>query len=322
MHIIAGDIGGTKTLLSLFDATHSGFKTLYAHRFASADYQSFDDLISDFMDEIGTRDIDAVCLGIAGPVHSENGHSTAQATNLPWSLDSQALSKKTGATKVSLINDFAAMGYGVTALADEDLITLQQGEVRSNSHCIVLGAGTGLGVAQLVSIDNQYHVIPSEAGHSDFAPFDDDTAALSHYYIRHLGHCSIEHVLSGPGISHIFQFVCAAANCQTSLPHDCEAAMIATSTDTDAAANKTMRIFASIYGSVAGNLALTNLAYGGIYLTGGVAAKNSKLLQTSAFIDAFHHKGKMSRLMPQFPVHIVSNEHCGLLGAAVAASRL
>ncbi|MBL4851897.1 MAG: glucokinase [Gammaproteobacteria bacterium] len=320
MLLIAGDIGGTKTLLSLFETTRHGFNTLYARRFVSTDYASFDDLAVDFMAEISTRNIEALCLGVAGPVDHSNGHSTATATNLPWSLDSRVLAKKMGVSKVSLINDFAAMAYGVTALSDDDLITLQQGTARRGGHCVVLGAGTGLGVAQLVSINKQYHVISSEAGHSGFAPFNDDTAALSQHYIHQFGSCSIETVLSGPGINHIFQFVCDTADGQTSLARDSNAATIATSTD--AAANKTMQLFASIYGSVAGNLALTNLAYGGVYLTGGVAAKNSELLQTAAFSDAFHHKGKMSRLMSRFPVHIVTNEHCGLLGAAVAASRL
>jgi len=322
MLLIAGDIGGTKTLLGLFETTSHGFNALYTHHFTSTDYASFNDLASDFMAEIGTRNIDALCLGIAGPIHNKNGHSTAEATNLPWALDSRTLVKKMSTSKVNLINDFTAMAYGVTILDDNDLITLQRGSSCSDDHCVVLGAGTGLGVAQLISANNQYHVISSEAGHSDFAPFDENTAALSHYYIGRLGQCSIEHVLSGPGITHIFQFVCDATNGQTSLAHNSDAAIIATSTNTDVAANKTMQIFASIYGSVAGNLALTTLAYGGVYLTGGIAAKNSELLQTAAFIDAFHHKGKMSQLMPQFPVHIVTNEHCGLLGAALAASRL
>jgi len=322
MLLIAGDIGGTKTLLSLFETTGDEFNTLYAHRFASGDYKNFDDLMTDFMDEIGTREIDALCLGVAGPVANEDGLITAQATNLPWLLNSRALSELTGISKINLINDFAAMGYGVTVLKKEDLITIQQSQPQTNSNCIVLGAGTGLGVAQLISVNRQHHVVASECGHSDFAAFDEDTSALSHHYIERLGHCSIEHVLSGPGISHIFQFVCNTGNYQSLLPLNSDAATIATSCNTDSAAEKTMQIFTSIYGSVAGNLALTNLAYGGVYLTGGVAAKNSDLLQTPAFIDAFHHKGKMSRLMPQFPVHIVTNEHCGLLGAAVAASRL
>lgn len=322
MLLIAGDIGGTKTLLSLFEASDSGFKTLYAHRFASADFDHFDDLIAEFMAEIGTRDVAGLCLGVAGPVESHNGHFTAQATNLPWSLDSGALSTITGVAKVSLINDFAAMGYGITALADDDLITIQAGESSGNGHRVVLGAGTGLGVAQLILINQQYHVIASETGHSNFAPFDKDTVALSQYYLEKNGHCSIEQVLSGPGISHIFQFIRSTGDYSTSLPDNSDPADIATATGNNSAADKTMQVFASIYGSVAGNLALTNLAYGGIYLTGGVAAKNSELLQTAAFLDAFHNKGKMSKLMPQFPVHIVTNEHCGLLGAAVAASRL
>ncbi len=322
MLFIAGDIGGTKTLLSLFEASDRGFHTLYAHCFTSADFDNFDDLISDFMAEIGTHDVAALCLGVAGPVKNHNGHFTAQATNLPWSLDSQALANKTGVAKISLINDFAAMGYGITTLTADDLITIQGDDAHSQGHCVVLGAGTGLGVAQLISINEQYHVIASEAGHSNFAAFDEDSSALSQYYLQQTGHCSIEHVLSGPGICHIFQFICSTGDYATSLAHNSDAATIATSINSDGAANKTMQLFAAIYGSVAGNLALTNLAYGGIYLTGGVAAKNSELLQTTAFLDAFHHKGKMSKLMPQFPVHIVTNEHCGLLGAAVAASRL
>lgn len=322
MLLIAGDIGGTKTLLSLFETAQSGFKTLYARRFASADFDCFDALLAEFIAEIGTHDIDALCLGIAGPVSTEGDHSTAEATNLPWSLDSRVLSQATGIGKVGLINDFAAMGYGVTVLTEEDLITLQHGSPRQDDHCIVLGAGTGLGMAQLVSIKGEYHVIASECGHSDFAPFNTDTLALCQHYIHRAGRCSIEQVLSGPGITHIFQFVCDATDCRSNLPLDSDAAAIATARHHDAAAEKTMQLFAAIYGSVAGNLALTNLAYGGIYLTGGVAAKNSELLQSAPFIDAFLCKGKMSVLMPQFPLHIVTNEQCGLLGAAVAASRL
>ncbi len=321
MLLIAGDIGGTKTLLSLFETSSKGFKTLYAHRFASGDFPSFDAVVSEFISEVGTYDIEALCLGIAGPVNKNGDHYTAQATNLPWELDSHKLSTATGIKKIALINDFAAMGYGVTVMEEQDLITLQDGENHEDGHRMVLGAGTGLGVAQLISLNNQYHVVASEGGHSNFAPFDKDTAALSEYYIERNGYCSIEQVLSGPGITHIFQFVCDATDTQTSLPSDADAAAIATA-ESDTAASKTMQIFTSIYGSVAGNLALTNLAFGGVYLTGGVAAKNSQLLQSKTFIEAFQAKGKMSRLMPKFPVHIVTNEQCGLLGAAVAASRL
>ncbi len=321
MLLLGGDIGGTKTLLSLFETSDAGFTTLFSRRYSSGDYECFDDLMSDFMTQIGNQQIAALALGIAGPITVENGHSTARTTNLPWLIDSRALSKQTAIAKVLLINDFVAMAYGVTTLKDSDLITLQPGQVRANGHCMVLGAGTGLGVAQLISVKGQYHAIASEYGHSDFAAFDDDSAALSHHYISRLGHCSIEHVLSGPGIRHIFQFVCCNGDYPSSLAADSDAATIATCRD-DIAAKKTMTILAAIYGSVAGNLALTNLAYGGVYLTGGVAAKNSEWLQSHAFIDAFHQKGKMSRLMPLFPVHIVTNEHCGLLGAAVAASRL
>ncbi len=322
MLLVAGDIGGTKTLLSLYEKTGNQFDPLHSRRFNSGEYPTFDLVISEFIKEIDSNNISALCLGIAGPVTQQDNKYIAQATNLPWKIDSYVLSQATGISNIALINDFAAMGFGVSVMQEADLLTLQRGQPQQNTNRIVLGAGTGLGIAQLISVDNQFSIVASEGGHANFAPFDQTSAQLSQYFIDKIGYCSIEHVLSGPGITNIFEFITQHQGFDTSLDTHAEPATIANAYQSDEAARNTMDLFASIYGSVAGNLALTNLAFDGIYLTGGVAAKNSELLTKTPFIEAFHHKGKMSHLMPQFPIHIVTNEQCGLLGAAVAASRL
>lgn len=323
MQLIAGDIGGTKTLLQLMRFDESGFTRLHLHRFDSGAYPEFDAVISEFLQQLDdTTGISAMCFGVAGPIEQLDCSSSAKVTNLPWTLNTAQLSAQTGIKKIALINDFAAMAHGISVMTEADLITVQAGAARRDGHRFVLGAGTGLGGAQLIYVDDAFHVVPSEIGHTDFAAFDSDSVALSHYYIEQQGRCCIENLLSGPGIEHIFRFVLSTGLIDTSLARNSNAALIADAGATDPAAAKTMELFASIYGSVAGNLALTNLAFGGVFLTGGIAAKNAELLSSAAFLKSFHNKGKMHQLMPRFPVYIVSNQECGLLGAAVFASQL
>lgn len=305
MRLVAGDVGGTKTLLRCVE--HDG-SISRSERYESGRYATFDDLLSDFVRKIG-GEVDAACFAVAGPVFE----SRAEVTNLGWVIETKALLAKFPIARVSLINDFYAVALGVPLLAESDLHPLQVGERERSSPIGILGAGTGLGQAIVTWVEGTHHVTPTEGGHGDFAPQDEEQTRLFLHLHRRLGHVSWERVLSGMGLTNIYEFLSG---------EEIDPAEVARRANGgDAMGQAAARIFVDIYGAEAGNLALRVLARGGIFLAGGVAAKNLSWLTDGRFVEAFRRKGRFRDLMARIPVDLITNEQVGLIGAIEGAKR-
>lgn len=328
--VLAGDLGGTKTLLQLLEVRNGVFHSLYERRFDSAAHADFNSLLGTFMQEAAqipaaSRTVDAACFGVAGPIHGQN----AKITNLGWTIRTDELSAEFGIANISLINDFAAVGCGIEALHEDDLVTLQAGEPELHGTRAVLGAGTGLGEGILVWQGDHYRALPSEGGHVDFAPADEVQDGLLRYLRPMFEHVSYERIVSGDGLVRIFEYLVDAGLEQPSSAlhramqkSDPAAAISEFGIEgRDPAAVRALDLFVSIYGAQAGNLALTALARGGVYVAGGIAPKVIARLMQGGFMGAFNDKGRFSALMQGIPVHVVMNPKVGLLGAALVASR-
>lgn len=330
MNILAGDIGGTKTLLQLSQPKRGRFEKIYEKRYASADYDEFLPLVQDFVHyahvETGLR-AETACFGIAGPVSGR----TAVTTNLPWKIDADELEKVFNIGKVRLINDFQSVGYGIEALEADDLVTLQAGTAAAQGTQVIIGAGTGLGQGFLVWQNDHYEVVASEGGHSSFAPTNALQIELLKYLQQRYQWATWERAVSGRGLANIFDFLVETQNLNPSpdmaraLALDDPAAVISrfALAKEDAAAVQALDMFAELYGAQAGNLALLGLATGGVFVAGGVAPKIIAKLTDGAFIKAFLDKEEhMQGLLRAMPVKVIVNENVGLLGSAVAAARL
>lgn len=297
MRVIAGDVGGTKTLLRCVDENDNVVKE---QRFDSTAYATFDDVLREF----GTEGVGAACLAVAGPVID----GRAKVTNLEWEMDERELAREFDIQRVSIINDFYAVALGVPLLGERDLHSLQKGERDRNAPIAILGAGTGLGEALLV----HGQVVPTEGGHQDFAPQNEEQARLFlELHRRYGGHVSWERVVSGMGLTNIHTFLAGAELDPAEIAERAESG--------DPRARHTVEIFVDAYGSEAGNLALRVLARGGVFLAGGIAAKNREWFTDGRFLEAFHRKGRFRELMTTIPVDIVLNQEVGLLGALAKA---
>jgi glucokinase len=344
--LLAGDIGGTKTILRWVDAqpsaTGTELKTRYEARYISAEFIDLAAIVRKFFAAAAAEggEIPApqkACFAIAGPVVD----NTSSVTNLSWFLEAEQLEKDLAIAQVNLINDFAAIGYGIAGLRANDLLTLQSVAPQMNAPIAVLGAGTGLGECFLVRQGEQYQVFSSEGGHSDFAPRSElEFQLLKYLREKHdITRISVERVVSGQGIVSIYQFL-RDRQSLTESP-DIQAAIrtweheagireksvdpgaviaMAAAEERDHLCERTMQLFAEAYGAEAGNLALKLLPYGGLYIAGGIAAKNLPLLEAGGFMRAMLDKGRMRPLMEQVPVHVILNPQVGLIGAALYAA--
>jgi glucokinase len=349
--LLAGDIGGTKTILRLVNSDQTGTQalpnltTLYEKTYVSADFPGLVPMvrrfIADARNELENAPVpEKACFGIAGPVVN----NTSKLTNLGWDLlDGEKLQKELHLSQVSLINDFVAVGYGVLGLAPEDLHTLKPGQPDPNAPIAVIGAGTGLGEGYVIPCGGGYRVFGTEGGHTDFAPRSPLESQLLDYLREKgkLGRVSVERVVSGMGIESIYQFLRNREYAEES-PTLAEAfktwkqeigkeeksidlaAIISrhAQEQSDYLCQATMDVFVSAYGAEAGNLALKLLPNGGLYIAGGIAAKNLPLMQKSAFLHAFSEKGRVSPVLEKIPIHIVLNPRVGLIGAAICAANL
>jgi glucokinase len=265
------------------------------------------------------------CFAVAGPV--EDGR--ARLTNRAWTITEDALAAHLHLNAVRVINDFAAAGVGIGALAASDLLTLQAGTPVEGAPRVIVGAGTGLGVAILLFQDGAYRVHASEAGHGDFAPGDAMQDALVRYLRERFGHVSYERVVSGQGPPAIVEFLASTQSCTPSREledaiAEGDAAKAITQfalEDRDPTAVRALDLFASAYGAFAGNMALTLLAHGGVFIAGGIAPKIAAKLGDGTFMRAFCAKGRLQKLLATMPVHVVMNELVGLYGALLEAGR-
>ncbi|MGG6297205.1 glucokinase [Leptolyngbya sp. AN02str] len=349
--LLAGDIGGTKTILRLVQAelkTKSNqfprLTPLYEQTYASREFSNLVPMVHRFMTEAKatldtSHEPEKACFGIAGPVVN----NTSELTNLGWSLHANDLGQMLQIPKVSLINDFAAVGYGVLGLEPDDIYTLQDGEPQADAPVAIIGAGTGLGQGFLIPHEQGYRTYASEGGHADFAPRSEVEFQLLKYLRDryNIDRISVERVVSGMGIVAIYQFLRdrhAADESprmadiyrmwQSEIGQENKTVDLAAEisqaahNETDFLSQETMKLFVDAYGAEAGNLALKLLPYGGLYIAGGIATKNLKLLQEGTFLRSFLQKGRVSPLMKNIPVHVVLNPRVGLIGAAVYATRL
>lgn len=314
MRIIAGDIGGTKTLLQLVDVSGGGRVVTFERRYESGAYTTFDALLAEFV-ALGGGTANAACFAVAGPVIG----GRAEVTNLRWTMEADELQAAFSIPRVALINDFYAVALGVPLLQPGDLLSLNAGARVPFAPIAILGAGTGLGEANLFYDGGRWIVIPSEGGHADFAPQDEEQSRLFLALLAKYGHASWERVLSGRGLVNIHNFLTG-----TDRDYDERIPMeLAGLADRgDAAAVHAFEIFVDIYGAEAGNMALRSLARGGIFLAGGIAGKNVSRFNDGRFARAFVRKGRFKPLLAEIPVDLITNAKVGLLGAAEAALRL
>lgn len=330
MRVLAGDVGGTKVLLSLATVEDGRVEAATPWRADSAAHTGLLPIVQEFLHSHGVAagTIDAACFGIAGPVRCTVGHETAKVTNLPWTIDSTALARATGIPHVRLINDFQAFAYGIEALPATDLVILQAGEPQPRQPRAVLGAGTGLGQGLLIWQHDHYEAVATEGGHVDFAPTNPLQVDLWRYLTAKFGRASYERVLSGPGLINVYLFLCERQGTPpTSAFQPASTDAAATISEaalggSDPLAVEALRLFVQVYGAQAGNCALACLATGGVYLGGGIAPKILPALQNGDFMQCFNDKGRMRDLLRTIAVSLVRNEKAGLLGAALAAARL
>lgn len=326
MRLLAGDIGGTKVLLQLADFERGKFRVLAERRFASAAYTGLAPMVREFLNSANATAVpDAACFGIAGPVEATPSGQRARTTNLPWVIETDRLKTELGMPRVRLINDFQAIGYAIDGLDPSELVTLQEGERVAGAPAGVVGAGTGLGQALLIWNGDHYESMPTEGGHVDFAPTDELQVDLLRSLTGRFERVSYERILSGAGLMSLYGFFRGRASSKERAAKECDtpAAVSAAALEgSDPAAVSALHLFVFIYGSHAGNVALSYFARGGVFIAGGIAPKILPALQDGTFMRAFADKGRMRVLMERFPVRVVTNEKAGLLGAALAASRL
>lgn len=320
-HLLAADIGGTKTLLQL--STADG-EMVSRQRFNSRDYDDFGQILSAFLASLdGAYQIDIACLAVAGPVKGD----TATVTNLPWQIHAGEIGSLHGISKVMLCNDFEAVGYGIEALGDDELLVLQPGQPAPGPRAVI-GAGTGLGQAYLIEQAGGWQVYATEGGHTDFAPVDRTQVRLFEHLLERFGHVSYERLVSGEGLVTIYNFLRDYRQLEEDA--DCRMAMVtedAAKAISDFArrgeplAREALDMFFAIYGAQAGNLALTLMPRGGLFVAGGIAGKNLEQLEQSQFMQAFLEKGRMQDLLREIPVKVILRDDVGLKGACLLAAK-
>ena len=312
---LVGDLGGTHTRLAIAELSQGSITLTAKAIYLNRDAVSLEALIQDFLDTHQVQTIPShACLAIAGPVEGPR----ARLTNLDWQLDSGLLQQTFGFRYATLINDFVAVAQGIDQVPPEAKVFLQARSALPHTPRLVLGPGTGLGVAQCLWTENRYRPLASEGGHIAFAPMDDEQASLLAYLRAKQERVSVERILSGPGIADLYAFQLAAAGCPDQADRSPAEISRAALAGTDPQASQALRLFARILGQTAGDLALVSLARGGVFIAGGIPAKILPVLEREDFLVGFTRKGRFSDWVEQVPVCILTDPDLGLRGAAVA----
>jgi glucokinase len=320
--ILAGDVGGTKCNIALFAEKNGKLEVVFKQRFASKDFARFDLIIKEFTRQAAPHLTDekvrAAGFGVAGPVINNRIH----ATNLPWVIDADSLSKELGVKTIALMNDLGATGHSLDHLPAEDFVVLNKGVPVQGATRALLGAGTGLGQSILFWDGNRYRVVPSEGGHSDFAPRTDQQIELLKFMRKRYPQVSWELILSGRGFRTLHEFLSSTVKHPIFDDPDADPAPFITKTGLAKQCPvcvQTLDLWTEIYGSEAGNLALKVLALGGVYVAGGIAVKILPKMQDGSFFQAFRDKWHFTEMLGNVPVSVVLNESAPLVGAAYEA---
>ena len=321
--LLAGDLGGTKTLLGLFERGERRPRQVIARAYLTQEFTSFTAILDAFArDAGGGLAVDAAAIGVAGPIVERR----ARLTNISWNVSVAEIARRLETKRIGLLNDLEVMAYSVGVLEGDELVVLQQGEPRTKGNAAVIAAGTGLGQAYLHFIDGKLLPVASEGGHADFAARTDRDFGLARMLRERYGRAEVEHVLSGPGIVNLHRFTHAGADCVAThglAPAEQPAAISdAGLTRRCPACAEALEMFVDAYGAEAGNLGLRGVATAGVFVGGGIAPKILPALQNGRFMAAFLAKAPMDALVAAMPVHVIVNPDAGLLGAAVAAQAL
>jgi glucokinase len=325
--VLAGDIGGTKTLLGLYRVKGAALTLLREKSYATRDFKTLEEVAGDFLR--GASAIDAACFGVPGPIIGGVSH----ATNVPWTMEERALARALGVPGARLINDLEATAYGMLQLNESEVAVLQRGDPpAAHAPVAVIAAGTGLGEAGLVPLeDGRWRSVATEGGHADFAPRGREQIELLEYLSDEFDHVSFERVLSGPGLVNIYRFLKARrpeAEPQWLVDEFARASDMAAVISeaalkgSDPRCVEALRIFVDIYGAEAANLALKFMALGGIYVGGGIAPKILAALSAGGFVRAFLAKGRLDKVLARISLRVSLNPATGLIGAARCAMEM
>lgn len=338
--LLAGDVGGTKTLLGLFSAASDRPTVVELGEFATIDYDGVEPMIREFLRAraVDPRQVEAACLGVAGAVTEQ----VARLTNVPWLVSGATISETLRLRRCWIINDLEALAYGVPVLNSSELAVLQHGVALPGGNAAVIAAGTGLGEAMLHNVDGRFIPAASEGGHADFAARTAREMELVMELTRVFGRVGVEHVVSGPGLANLYQFTHGAFGTGPMItPNSIAPARLCPAVGSPASVQElpkritrsalegrcgqcveALELFISAYGAEAGNIALRTVATAGVYIGGGIAPKILPALRAGGFLAAFRDKEPMAHLVATIPVAVILNPDAGLLGAAVRAQEL
>ena len=322
--LLAGDIGGTKTFLGLFDPLPARPREMAVRAFATLEYDDLPSMIAAFTTDaaVAGAAIDAACFGVAGPVIGE----AAELTNVPWRVDAGHVARALAIARVALLNDLQAMAYGVPVLHEAELAVLQEGEALRGGNIALIAAGTGLGAALLHNVNGRFIPSSSEGGHADFAARNEREIEVMRSLSVRFGRAEVEQVVSGRGLVNLHRIAHA----------DCVCPAVADRNEPDAPAaiskaalerrcdrcTEALNMFVDAYGAEAGNLALRTVSTGGLFIGGGIAPKILPALTDGRFMRAFCDKAPLTDMLARMPVRVILNAEAGLLGAAVYAAGL
>jgi glucokinase len=321
--VLAGDIGGTKTNLGLFVKGKVRPVPKVIETFSSQNALDLEHIVQQFL-EIHPVPVTHACFGIAGPVIK----GKSKTTNLPWSISEDRIKKKFDFHHVRLVNDLTATAMAIPLLSEDELYPLNQAASIKEQNLALIAPGTGLGQAMLIYQNNRYLPVPSEGGHADFAPNNEAEMKLWRYLHQHYGHVSIERVVSGSGLVNIYNWLKDSGRFnepewlkqKLKEMDPAKAITEAALASKDPGCVETLNMFVSIFGAAAGNLALTGITTGGVYLGGGIPPKILSKLKEDIFMEAFTNKGRFKGFLEKIPVKVVLNDKAALIGAAYCAT--
>ncbi len=320
--ILAGDVGGTKVHLALYDFSNGKLTYTREERFPAKDYPGLEAIVKEFL---GADQATAACFGVPGPVRD----GRLRLTNLPWTLDSRELTLSLSIPHVFLINDLEANGYGIAELGPDQIYTLSDGDTSQIGNRALIAAGTGLGEGLLIWNGHAHMPFPSEGGHADYSPRNEDEIDLLRFLKqKYSGRISWERVVSGMGMTSIYEFLRDVRGMEEPgwLAEQMTEAGDPNSVITELGltakseiCERALDMFVSAYGAEAGNLALKVLSVGGLYIGGGIGPRILEKLKDGTFLRAFQDKGRLSQLLINMPVRVILESRAAVLGAAAFA---